>query len=377
MKLITIIAVTLFCASGGHAQQPVEFRYHNPNARTVFLAGDFNGWSTSTTPMSKDAAGAWTATVSLQPGRYQYKFVVDGLWTPDPSNPETGTPGPGGKNSVKVVSASVAQAPSAAKSTASIAAGDLQLGGKQVEPKRLIEFEAPISTVAWESASRLPKAGDGGLSHSPTVKTIKIAIAVPDGFDPSQPWPLYVVSSTVNASSIGSMKAVYKAVVDSRWVALAADGAEKPKVDSTAWRWALVASALEQLHEAWPASKQWPVACGGFSGGAKRSGYLAAIMMRSEYKVIGLWMGGCNADMASSGLDLYKPAASKFKSTPIFLSSGTSDKTATPEQVHEVMQSLRSSGFRKVRFESYSGEHHVSQEHVRQGLKWFAEQAQK
>lgn len=31
--------------------------------------------------------GAWEAQVDLAPGEYQYKFVVDGVWIPDPENP--------------------------------------------------------------------------------------------------------------------------------------------------------------------------------------------------------------------------------------------------------------------------------------------------
>jgi 1,4-alpha-glucan branching enzyme len=34
--------------------------------------------------MRRDSSGYWETTVDLAPGRYQYKFVVDGEWIPDP-----------------------------------------------------------------------------------------------------------------------------------------------------------------------------------------------------------------------------------------------------------------------------------------------------
>ncbi|MGC4038064.1 MAG: glycogen-binding domain-containing protein [Chitinophagaceae bacterium] len=56
-----------------------------PNAKTVFLAGDFNSWSPSTLAMLKKGDD-WIFDVYLSPGKHQYKFVVDGEWITDPSN---------------------------------------------------------------------------------------------------------------------------------------------------------------------------------------------------------------------------------------------------------------------------------------------------
>lgn len=58
-----------------------------PGARSVHLAGEFNGWSTSAWLMSdSDKDGVWTLTVPLESGRsYQYKYVVNGTeWVTDP-----------------------------------------------------------------------------------------------------------------------------------------------------------------------------------------------------------------------------------------------------------------------------------------------------
>lgn len=54
--------------------------------------------------MTRDAGGRWTATVQLLPGRYEYKFVVDGvLKLTDPACDLSEPDGFGGFNSVIVV----------------------------------------------------------------------------------------------------------------------------------------------------------------------------------------------------------------------------------------------------------------------------------
>ena len=54
-----------------------------------------------------DGDGVYTVTIPLAPGRYQYKFVVDGQWFQDPNNPEEADDGYGGHNSVVDVPAGV------------------------------------------------------------------------------------------------------------------------------------------------------------------------------------------------------------------------------------------------------------------------------
>ena len=70
----------------------------------VYLAGIFNGWSNDKTPLAgPNQKGEYVVDLPLEPGRYGYKFVVDGKWTPDPANPENEEDGMGGKNSVVTV----------------------------------------------------------------------------------------------------------------------------------------------------------------------------------------------------------------------------------------------------------------------------------
>lgn len=72
-----------------------------PNARAVFVAGEFNGWSETAWPLERGPSGVFRRRLRLPPGVYRYKFVVDGRWVHDPKNPLR-EPG-GHRNSVLVV----------------------------------------------------------------------------------------------------------------------------------------------------------------------------------------------------------------------------------------------------------------------------------
>ena len=81
------------------------FLYHDDEAKSVSLVGDFNRWDTASTPLRKDESGLWLADIEApKAGNYQYKFIVDGSrWLEDPSNglkvPDTY----GGLNSVLAI----------------------------------------------------------------------------------------------------------------------------------------------------------------------------------------------------------------------------------------------------------------------------------
>lgn len=70
-----------------------------PNAKNVFLAGDFNDWSPSIFKMKKEG-DLWVFTTHLSVGKHLYKFIVDGNWIIDPSNKLWERNGQGSGNSV-------------------------------------------------------------------------------------------------------------------------------------------------------------------------------------------------------------------------------------------------------------------------------------
>jgi len=78
----------------GGVARPVQFVFHAERASSVTVAGDFNDWDPTSTPLRRIGAdGVWSVVVPLTPGRHLYSFVVDGRrWVPDaeaPRAPET------------------------------------------------------------------------------------------------------------------------------------------------------------------------------------------------------------------------------------------------------------------------------------------------
>ncbi|CAN5382792.1 hypothetical protein BH09PLA1_BH09PLA1_23290 [soil metagenome] len=67
--------------------EEVIFSVRFENARRVQIAGDFNNWSPMSTPMMTNGQpGVFKMSLPLKPGRYRYRFVVDGNWVTDPNN---------------------------------------------------------------------------------------------------------------------------------------------------------------------------------------------------------------------------------------------------------------------------------------------------
>jgi 1,4-alpha-glucan branching enzyme len=82
----------------------VRFELVAPQARSVSVAGSFNGWQVGALPMTRVADGLWATTVALPVGEHRYEFVIDGTqWVPDPTAHVQVDDGFGGLNSVIVV----------------------------------------------------------------------------------------------------------------------------------------------------------------------------------------------------------------------------------------------------------------------------------
>jgi 1,4-alpha-glucan branching enzyme len=77
----------------------VEFKLYALEAKQVSLAGEFNNWDTEALPMKKSKDGMWKAKITLSPGRYEYRFFVDGTWAQDISDVEL-TPNPFGTHNI-------------------------------------------------------------------------------------------------------------------------------------------------------------------------------------------------------------------------------------------------------------------------------------
>ncbi len=261
------------------------------------------------------------------------------------------------ENSAVEIGEGSGKATSSPIASASVSGSDFVFKSGEV-----VIVDAPLSAAERIEASK------GG---NPAVSMAKVAVGVSAGFDAQKPWPILIVSATVTAPNIDLLNLYKQAALDEGWLVMAADGPEKPKDDSNSWRLAMIGAGLDYMAAKWPASKTWPVACGGMSGGAKRTGFVATALAKEGRNVIGMLMGGCNQDMATMGLHEYRPPSSAFKNVPIFLSSGANDTIATPSQTEYVRGSMKGTGFRKLRLESFSGAHDVYAQHTTEALRWF------
>ncbi|MFT4524530.1 MAG: cyclomaltodextrinase [Bacteroidia bacterium] len=79
-------------------KQELKLNYSG-EAESVHIAGEFTGWSAKGQDFEK-VDGAWTKTIFLDPGMYQYQLVIDGTWILDPSNPDSVDNNVGGMNSL-------------------------------------------------------------------------------------------------------------------------------------------------------------------------------------------------------------------------------------------------------------------------------------
>ena len=93
MKKTTAKKTTVKPAAAKTAAKPattkVTFRFAAPKGCRVSVAGAFNGWSVEEHVLKHNAkSGFFQNTLALAPGRYEYKFVVDGTWVVDPACPD-------------------------------------------------------------------------------------------------------------------------------------------------------------------------------------------------------------------------------------------------------------------------------------------------
>ena len=247
--------------------------------------------------------------------------------------------------------------------------GPITVAGTEIPLGQKTTFHVPLDE---ESIKALKK------SKNEATEAV-VGLWLPQDFDPRKEWRILLVSATVNASSIDHMHFYLDPARDAGgWIVIAGDGPHAPPSgDSTEWRWSMAKAGLMALDAAFPGARQWPIATGGFSGGAKRSGLLGGIFCRDKWNLIGMYMGGCNQDMASKGLATYRPGRAEFRKVPVFLSIGEQDTVATVQSGHKVRISLEATGFRDVRMETYDGAHDPYLPHTTEALKWFVELAAK
>jgi 1,4-alpha-glucan branching enzyme len=83
--------------------QKVVFSLLAPQAQSVFLAGSFNSWNRESHILRKQRNGLWKITLPLEPGRHEYRFLVDGQWVDDPMCDHKAPTPFGSENGVRMV----------------------------------------------------------------------------------------------------------------------------------------------------------------------------------------------------------------------------------------------------------------------------------
>jgi predicted esterase len=229
-------------------------------------------------------------------------------------------------------------------------------------PIKVIELTVPANNAAFYEAQR---------KGVPNLKSLNGVVALPQGFDPKKTWPTLVVTTSSGGSAVQAWRSFTNVALGEGWIVTAVDGPKVPvESDGYTFSRAMISALFEHLRRMWPQSKQWPLACAGFSGGGKRAAMTAADLMHNGDRVIGVFMGGSNNDRASDGFFVSRPGEA-FLDVPIFLSNGRNDPIAGPGPASLVRQSMEQTGFRKVRLELYAGGHQLDSAQLRAALQWF------
>ena len=238
-------------------------------------------------------------------------------------------------------------------------------------PGGLAEFRVELPAELRELA---------GQRGSPTpVKHALVTVAVPPEFDAALEWPVLVVNATSDPgynSSRRLLQAYREAAAKAGWIAVAAD--PEPAVsqadDQLTLRFALDLAALLALQPHWKDAGRAPLAFAGFSGGAKYSGYLAALFRRQGARLAGVYMAGVNQDAFGEAARRFGVLDDDLREVPVFLQGGTRDRVATPAQHREIESGLAREGLRHVRLEFVPGGHAIDAAPLADALRWFRDQ---
>ena len=105
IKARTYFLVCLMCLGTMPLRaETVAFQWHAPQAQKVQLYTSFNQWQPVL--LAKHPSGIWRLELDLPVGRYEYVYLVDQQWTPDPDKPLI-SDGLGGSNNLIYISKQV------------------------------------------------------------------------------------------------------------------------------------------------------------------------------------------------------------------------------------------------------------------------------
>jgi hypothetical protein len=249
-----------------------------------------------------------------------------------------------------------------------LAAASFNFGGVPFSPGSTVRANVPLN------AQEKSYAAQGANPVPPYAVAVT---ATPANFDPGKSWPVLVICSTSDfkRQNLDDLVQFYQRVgLAEGWVLLAGDGPQHARNDTAAWRLAMTMAAIDGLHRSFAGSEKWPMACAGFSGGAKGAGSIAPVLARNGCRITGLYLTGVNQDYLSPGYARARPGAD-FLKTPIYVSAGHDDRIATLEQQYDVAGSIKRTGFTRIRIGTFRGGHEVNDAQTSIALRWFRELA--
>jgi hypothetical protein len=244
--------------------------------------------------------------------------------------------------------------------------GDVSLGGQAIEKGgKMNLIEQPFSA---ETLKDLSKKKDN------KEESLKLAVSVPEGFDPAVPQKYFIAVTAVNnegeraRGNIGVFRGYTKVCAEAGWACITIDTNNGCPKDVHA-----MDEAMALLEAEWPGFRDSTFATGGFSGGSKGCWWYAAYMVKNKFNVVGVFMGGCNADRSESYRRLLKASSAKYRKIRGYVSIGRKDTIATVAHGERVMASLKSNRIRDLRSAIHEGGHSKDNGHFLEALKWFAE----
>jgi predicted esterase len=190
-----------------------------------------------------------------------------------------------------------------------------------------------------------------------------------------------MVISAASDPQYNSSRLLLRAYADTAltagWILVAADPAAEVSVarDGVALRYALNKAALAVLDLQRPGATKASLAFGGFSGGAKYTGWLAAAFAIDGRTVMGIYLAGVNQNTIVSAAQQFKVLNDTYRRIPIFLQSGEKDEISTPADHLNVYDELKRVGFKNIRIEYFPGRHDVDPGPLRKALDWFRDLA--
>jgi len=99
MQLCIVASVLLYTPT--LLAQTITLSLSTPSATEVKVFGSFDHW-TEGKPLNKESKDKWVISLSLERGRYEYKYMVDGKWMINSASPIVDD-GFGSKNNIITV----------------------------------------------------------------------------------------------------------------------------------------------------------------------------------------------------------------------------------------------------------------------------------